>query len=164
MSLILLPTLLEKFENEFTLRTQSNNVALYSSNVRLINSLARKLKAEITYVKPRELYDKSVVYHVNPKHSIRVYFNNKLLDATVATEFKKLLKTYAFTCGPGLKKSLKRGSVWTSAYLPASNSSSGSNLLLMSNHYVDFDDEALITILALHTTEIIRKVCRIEKK
>lgn len=153
----------KKLGDEFKLRIQFNRIDVYSNSLSIIDSLVSKLKAQVTCVTPLAAYDRAVIYHKNPKHNVRVYFNNKSLDGDSVAKFKNLLSSYEFKCSYSLKRSLNR-ELPTWAYMPMHQYAGQDKLFLHSEHYVDFDDESLITILALHNAEVVRKVCRIEKK
>lgn len=131
-----------------------NNYVLYTNDVTLIEKFV-----EITEIAPTSIihrivkrtYEKGVVYHKYPKKKFRLYFNFHRFSIDDQKDFMQFLDSNDFSPSDSLTRRLnsRRHSMFP--------------LILYTSHFVDYDDEKLLTVLALTYNDTIRKVCRIEK-
>lgn len=147
-----------EFSDQYTLRLQVDRMDLYTNNLNVIDKLTNTQGISVTQAAPVAEYDPTVIYHKNPKHKLRIYFNFHAFSFDEADQFKELLSAYKFTGSPSLTRSLDRESGrWM-------NWPNRRKMFVMNDYFVDCDDESLTTILALSYGNLIRKVQRIEKK
>lgn len=99
-------------------------------------------------------FKKGVIYHKEPKNKFRLFLKPTRLYDSDKEDFIKFLNSYKFNLSQSLKNSI------LFRYRTLSNRN---HLNIQSNHYLDYDDESLLTILAMMYPNLIRKICTIEK-
>lgn len=96
-------------------------------------------------------YKKGVVYHKHPKHKFRLYFEFCRFTAEESKEFINFIENNAFVSSDSLRRRLE------------SRKRSIFDMIIYSTHFVDYDDDKLLTVMSLLYPKSIRKVCSIEK-
>lgn len=106
-------------------------------------------KFNYTYAQIIPNFKKGVVYHKDPKYKYRLYFKSSKLYDKDKENFLEFLDTQGF------KKSIS---------LNLSIIGFNKNFLfLTSTHHVDYNDESMLTVIALTYPNLIGKICTIEK-
>lgn len=99
-------------------------------------------------------FKKGVVYHKEPKYKFRLFFKTSRFYNDEKEKFINFLDRYAFSPSQSLKTSMNS----KPTIITLRNT-----LYLHNTHYIDYDDEALLTVIALSYPNVIGKVCTIEK-
>lgn len=155
---------LRDVKNDHMIKISRGNVDVYSTNldvINLIKNIAEKnnITYQMYYVKETE-YERNVVYLKKPKNSNRVYLRYNRLDLDKTAKLVKFLDLNNFIMSKSLKQSLTRRNNPSHMILLGPPKYH----LLFDHHYVEFNDEKMITLLSLSYPELIRKICRIEKR
>lgn len=146
----------EKNKEKIMVRTHGDDVSIFTNDVKVIESLS-KLDTEITPTTTEVNLEcePNVLLRKDPKHNYRVYLKSR----RIKDEFHKELadffnqrKQSIFPCRSLLAWANKHSSQkW---YLNWSQSS----------HFMEFDDESMITLVKLFFGDIIGKSYKIEKR
>lgn len=126
-----------------------HHINIYTNDLEHIQKFVEITNVNTTNIIKRVVvgtYEKGVVYHKHPKNKFRLYFNYRRFENSDRTDFVEFLVNNQFYPSQRLKERLKHKQLYVSY-----------------THYVDYDDEQLLTVMALTYHDVIRKVCRIEK-
>ena len=156
-------------ESKFIVRTHCDNVSIYTNDINVIQSLYDiytteeliSLKPKFHYSELVQGYDKSVIYHVNPKYKYRIYLKSRRYTRDEAMDLYHYLTSKNIKIGQGLSNWFYFYQNPTGSY---SRLVSAKGYWAFDHHYFDFDDDKLITMIYLKFSNTIRKVCEIHKK
>jgi hypothetical protein len=153
---------IQKRQKDTIFRIEHNDASVFSNNLELLKTLADIFdgdmsKISITQAIPSDLVGVKT-FVKEPKHKFRVYVRSKIVPEDFRKTFSKILKTNKKTLFPSNSfhdwlTEKPPGYVW-----------SYSNRYLHSNYYIDYDDESMITYLALIYGNILGKKYRLEKR
>lgn len=139
----------------------ANSVIIYTNSETLISDIkvqGESIQPKSYYVETKPDYVKGKIYHKSPTHKYRVYFSLKrLTDKESANRFRDFINTN--DCKPSY--SLQRE---LNAALYDSRMIRTPYLMLVSNHYIDINDEKIITMLALTFGDYVSKVSDIVQR
>lgn len=134
---------------------------IYTNNPDDVLTLG-SLVNEISWVEPIQHWQREVIYQKQPKHAFRVYFKKKRLMGDDRKKFLQFIDTEQCQPSRSLYYQIHPGQFkFQSVFY--NHQIKNSFLMLFENYYLDFDDENFITMLGLRYSELIRKICRIEK-
>lgn len=144
---------------EVKIKINFSVITLYFNDfdkVKELNKAINELGYYFTYNYSNIIPDfkKGVVYHKEPKHKFRLFFKSAKFHNDEKAKFINFLNSYDFFLSQSLKSSIDsriKPKVFKNV------------LYLYNTHYVDYDDTALLTVIALSYPSIIGKVCTIEK-
>lgn len=141
-----------------------NSVEIYSSDLTVLTDLVLKVKTLNikAYLYESDIlknYDREVVYHREPKHKFRVYLRQKRLTKESTLELKNFIDGHGLSISPSMKYYMNNVLFGDGYARPTP-----ARLQLATSNYIDIDDEKYITVLSLTYPDIVRKVCRIEKR
>lgn len=127
----------------------------------LVDGLA-KLGVEHTVYKSYilEKYERGVIYHIEPKHKFRIFLKGTKLNRQDTKKFDDFIKVYKLSLAPSLKNYVHN----VINYDGHRTHFSYQNLIITTTNYIDIDDEQYVTLLSLMYPDLIRKVCKIEKR
>lgn len=147
---------LDAKKNEVTIRIEGNAISFFSNNLDLLLSIKDwdpTLKVDITECKLGEY--SGVKYFVRqPKNRYRVYLKSKRVTTDLIDQLKDMLEKHnSLKPSKGLEKWLKnigRGT-WRHRYCSSAYS-------------IDYDDESMLSYLAICHGEILGKKYKLEKR
>ena len=149
-------------QSTFKLVITQNTVNIYSNEPDLILSIKDHFSdtdvvetIKLTFSEIREDYEHDVIYRANPQYKYRVYFKSRRVTQEEKNELHEFLLENQVTMSASLERWFERerhlrsmsGGYWVWDYL-----------------FFDYDDEYIVTLLALKFDNTIRKICRIVKK
>lgn len=111
-------------------------------------------RPDLRYIVVNPDLKRDVIYHINPTHQYRLFFKLHKMPKTELANFKAMFTQYDCKMSPGLKREI---------YSRKFHSHSG-YLLILDQHFVDIQDDSLITVWALRYPNLVRKVVNIEKR
>lgn len=98
-------------------------------------------------------FERGVIYLVAPKHKWRVFLNSNIMDKHVLGELDNVVSKYDFFPCRTLSKNISmRTSILRYRYYNH------------FNQFLDYDDDTLTSIFAIYFPNLIKKICKIEKK
>jgi hypothetical protein len=136
-----------------------NQVSFYFNNSDIIKNFIDRfntLEYRGSYKKAIPNFSKDVIYLRNPKYTHRVYFNFMFMYKADIFNLVSTFNNYDIKICPSLKRSID-------TYFAGGSIRYNRGFFITSNNFVDFNDESLITLLALKYSSGINKVCRIEQ-
>jgi hypothetical protein len=151
--------ILKKQKKNFATRVEGDTIAFFSDDLQFLNDITSKLGSnyKLDICKAETSGFVGVKYFVrNPKHKYRVYLKSKRVADTLHDELNQLFKrTKSLYPSPALKAWTKTKTHrygpwyfrWTS-----------------SMHFIDYDDESVLSYLALTHGEILGKKYKLEKR
>lgn len=153
--------------DDHTIKISHGTVDCYSSNLDIIKFLEdiavrNNVSHELYYVENNS-YERNVIYRKNPKNLYRVYLSFRRMEEKERDKFLKIINDHGFITSRSLNETLtnsSRNSIQRFIFGQANPT----YYLLFDHHYLDFDDDRLITILSLTYPDLIRKICRMEKR
>jgi hypothetical protein len=146
----------------------SGRIHLYVNDLRVLNNIQDMIH-NIEYVEPIANFERGIIYQKKPKHNIRVYFKYKKFTADETSKFIKFIEAHSFELSPSLRRIIypnRDFNMWFWNISTPKKMKNGSNaqwLSLGENHFIDFNGDELLTLLAISYSEIIKKIYRIEK-
>lgn len=169
------PTNVKKFEKiiswleyvkpttDIKIVTKYDFLEIYNNDLTQISDLLDRLsqfnlKEKLYYAEKLNHYTKDTIYHKNPKFKTRIYFKLKRFDDAETDNFTKFVESYNFNLSPSLTNLLYRSHLYRSFRVPQIKK------VIMEHFYVDINDDYLLTVLSLTYPDLIRKVCKIEKR
>jgi hypothetical protein len=129
----------------------TNDLAVYMELLDTIENSGidvDSLSIKYRYVTPMMSYDSGVIYQVEPVHRFRMFLKTVRLDNDHTDEFLEFIKKYRMKPSGSLRNHLEFNY----------------NSWIWCHYFIDFDDENLISLMLLRFDNIVRKVCRIEKR
>jgi hypothetical protein len=128
----------------------STNICDISDIYSRISSFNYKIEKSVSIKRPD--YSSDVVYIKDPKHQYRCYLTTKMWTEDEKTQFYKYARDNKIRLCPSLKSML----LWKHPY--------STRIYTWSSMFIDVDDETQMTYLSLKFSNIIRKICKIEKR
>lgn len=122
-----------------------------------INNLGKTINYSFAEIIPD--FKKGVIYRKHPKNKFRIYFKMKRLTGQDRLDFIKFIKQYDFELSRSLHHSIlykSRNTFFSRGWYPET-------LLLTTSHYIDYDEESLLTLFAISYPDLISKIYTIEK-
>jgi len=153
---------LQKRNKNVLLRIENNQASVFSSDLKLLQTLADIFDGDMSQITFTEAVAAEILgvktFVKEPKHKFRVYIRSKIVPEEFRKNFAKILKTNKKTLFPSNSfhdwlTQKRPGYVW-----------SYSNRYLHNSYYIDYDDESMITYLALVHGDILGKKYRLEKR
>lgn len=134
-----------------------NNLTLYTNDKSDIQSaIEHNPDSEIVscYVDPKPDYERGKIYHLQPKHKYRVYFSlRRINEKPDLDKFKQFLIENDCVLSHKLKRDIYRTN--------PRNFINSSYFLLLPSHYIDINDEKIVTMLSLTFGDYIGKIADI---
>lgn len=137
-------------------RIEGNTVAIFSNNLNLLHEIKKwDSSIDVDYTEVQVSQFSGVKYFVrDPKYNYRIYLKSKRVEKSIVDELRDFLSKHKeLQASSGLKKWLRSNhrTLWKFRY------SYGS-------HFIDFDDESMITYLGLCFGDLIGKKYKLEKR
>ena len=152
---------LRKIDKQAMIRIEGDVVAVFSSDLALLNTLQNlSTSLEIDYTQVHKSEFIGVKVFVNePKHKYRVYLKSKRVESEFAKDLHELFKR-----ATGLYPSIAL-KYWA-------KDSVGSNAVRQNwrfryssaSHFIDYDDESVLSYLALVHGNMLGKRFKLEKR
>jgi hypothetical protein len=147
---------------EFKLVIGEDTVNVYANDVAVANSIYCQFEntdisetMKLSYATIRPDYDEQVIYRVNPRHKYRVYLRSRKYTLEEREELRNFLSQNSVKLSDSLAHWLTNSPSF----------SWNKNTYWAWDHLCfDYDEEYIVTLLALKFDGVIRKICRIEKK
>lgn len=147
---------------EFKLVIGEETVNVYSNDLAVFNSIDTEFEntdvsetMKLSYATIRPDFDEQVIYRVNPRHKYRVYLRSRKYTPEEREELRNFL----------LQNSVKLSDSLAHWLTNSPSFSWNKNTYWAWDHLCfDYDEEYIVTLLALKFDGVIRKICRIEKK
>ena len=149
-----------KKEGIGTVRVEWNTIAFFSNDLSLLKSIENiKPDIEYDYTQSQTSNFVGVKSFANePKHKYRVYLKSKMIQESFVTQLDELLKRSTnLHPSPSLK-------YWLQGYNNTTPSWSWRYRYTNCNHFIDYDDETLLSYLALLYGEFLGKRYKLEKR
>lgn len=149
-------------KEKITLRMSRNSCSVFSNDLPLLESLNSMSQQPIEYTEIQLDGDPSVKILRDPKHKFRVYFNNRQVTDEFKQDMGELFhahKNTLFPC-PAL-------AAWIHdpRFNPkAGGVSSWRRKYLMPFYFIEYDDEATISLLALFFDPYLGKKYKLQKR
>lgn len=140
-------------EDLITVRIEGNNASVFSNDLRLLKSLNFIDNLYVSYAKAEFPTISGVkTFKNDPTHKYRIYLKSKIIESSVIESFKETLKNNKnlHPC-KSLIKWLRRPQKTNFRY------TSG-------HHFVDYDDESVVSYLTLLHGELLGKKFKLEKR
>ena len=153
---------IQKRQKDTLFRIEHNDASVFSNDLELLKTLADIFDGDISNISFTQAIPADLIgvktFIKEPKHKFRVYIRSKIVPEDFRKTFSKILKTNKKTLFPSTSfrdwlTQKRPGYVW-----------SYSNRYLHSSYYIDYDDESMITYLALMYGDILGKKYRLEKR
>lgn len=159
-----------KTNTKVKLKVSHNLLEIYVNDNTILSDLIKAISKVnmhyyLFYVKKIKDYEPGIIYHRIPKNKYRIYFNFHRFSSTESSNFAKFIISNDFILSRSLANTMfyylgkgkqnKRYGRYLSSY---------DNIVLFTHYYVDFDDDKMITLLALFDDSLIRKVFQIKKR
>ena len=148
-----------KKKKNSTVRIENNTVAVFSNDLQELHNIKNNIPGiELDYTKVEKSNFIGVKYFVRqPKHNYRVYLKSKRVEGAFAESLHKLFKKSKdlYPC-PSLKQWAK-GSV-------SSKQISWRYRYSSSTHFIDYDNESVLSYLALLHGDMLGKRYKLEKR
>jgi hypothetical protein len=150
-----------KQKKNCTVRIEHNTVAVFSNDLQELHDISNVIPdIELDYTQVEKSTFIGIKYFARkPKHNYRVYLKSRRVEDSFALDlhemFKKNKKLYP--C-PSLKQWTK-GSV-----LISNNQVSWRYRFSSANHFIDYDDESILSYLALVHGNMLGKRYKLEKR
>lgn len=150
-------------KTDFICRIAYDSVDIYTNDLRIIQDLKSLIdydnKVIFNFFRAEKIpnFERSVVYHKNPKHNYRVYLSSRVWTFDERKSLLNFLDEHssqAFAC-QSLMEWMTRVYRITNA-----NNARWSN----NSFFIDFDDEQFITYFGLKFNGSIGKLCHIKKR
>jgi len=149
-----------KENNTGLVRIESSRISIFSNDLALLKT-SESIKVGIfyDYTEAQTNNFVGVKSFVNdPKHKYRVYLKSKMIQNTFVTQLDDLLKRSTdLHPSPSLK-------YWLQGYNNNAPSWSWRYRYTNSNHFIDYDEETLLSYLALMHGEYLGKRYKLEKR
>lgn len=145
-------------QDKIIVRVEMETAAVFSNDLSLLKTLGSIFDlTELTEVLVTE--DPNVVTLNNPKHSFRIYLKNKIAPDEFYIELEQFLISHnktLFPCKSLLQwidrnKNPRRGYQWSTRWLS-------------SSHFIEYDDEATLTLLKLYFADVFGKNYKVVKR
>lgn len=142
-------------KNKIIHRIQGDHVSFFSNDLALLHNL-RSIDPNLVLVEADTSLDSSCIYFKkSPKYKFRTYFKGKRMPEDFSDSLRSLKSTYTenvlhFSSG------LSKVCFMPNQYNPYR--------YLHSSHFVEYNDEAMISILALFFPTMLGKTFRCEKQ
>jgi hypothetical protein len=149
-----------KKDGTATVRIEWNHASVFSNDLSFLKNIENiKPELEYDYTQVQTNNFVGVKSFVNdPKHKYRVYLKSKMIQNSFVTQLDELLKR-STDLHPSL--SLK---YWLQGYNSTAPSWSWRYRYTNCNHFIDYDDETLLSYLALMHGEFLGKRYKLEKR
>jgi len=150
-----------RLNKEAAIRIEGNTVSVFCDDLSLLQtlpSLGTGLEVDYTQVKLGEFI--GTKYFVNkPKHKFRVYLKSKRVEAEFAIQMSELLqRNNSLYPSPALR-------YWIAGSQDTSSSRwSWRYRYSNASHFIDYDDESVLSYLSLIHGEMLGKRYRLEKR
>jgi hypothetical protein len=152
---------LRKTDKQAMIRIEGDVVAVFSSDLALLNTLqnlSRDLVIDYTQVQ-KSAFIGVKTFVKTPKHKYRIYLKSKRVENEFASDLNDLFKrTKGLYPSDALKywakasaNSLPARQIWRFRYSSAS-------------HFIDYDDESVLSYLALMHGDMLGKRYKLEKR
>ena len=145
-------------KRNYGLRLETSTMAVFSNDLAFLQTFkdwAKDLDIHMDFTEAQTSEFSGVKYFVKePKNKYRVYFKSTRVDKTVAKEIYTLInKTDKFTPSKALRYwfDMERLSTWSHVYCS-------------SSFFIDYDDESMLSYLALCHGDILGKKYKLEKR
>jgi hypothetical protein len=147
---------------------QVDQLDVYTNTLSIIQDLIDRYDecdirySQYRYAQPIDNFEYNTVYLKQPKNKYRLYVKSRRYSDEEKVEFGNFLRKQNVRMSASL-------SMWLNNYEPTTKP----HLMIWSrmmtpwawSHYhFDYDDETIITMLALRFDNVIGKVCKIEKR
>lgn len=142
-----------KHEDLITVRIEGNYASVFSNDLPLLKSLNFIDNLHVSYAKAEYPIISGVKTFKNePPYNYRIYLKSKIIESSVIEHFKETLKNNSnlHPC-KSLLKWLRRPQKTNFRYTSA-------------HHFVDYDDENVISYLSLLHGELLGKKFKLEKR
>lgn len=153
----------ESHRDEFFKRISQNQVDLYTNSISIIQDLIDRFEPEdliyckYYYAKKISDFKYDAIYLKFPKNKYRLFIKSRQYSTEERKELGNFLKKYSVLCSPSLLEWINRS--------PNQGWYNNNGVYWAWNHFhFDFDNDAIITMLALTFDNIIGRVCTIEKR
>ena len=148
-----------KVDKKATIRIEHNTIAVFSDDLSLLKSLetlGNGLKVDYTQVQTHNFVGVKT-FVKEPAHKYRVYFKCKMIEGSFVKQLEDLLtRTKELYPSPSLK-------YWVQGY-DKSSLYSWRYRYTNANHFIEYDDESVLSYLALMHGEILGKRYKLIKR
>ena len=151
-----------RLQKDFKIIVNYYSIDVYANDLAIFQELLDKITAngidldtlfiKYRYAVQNKKYDSGVIYHVQPKHNFRIFFKTVKLSPALKLELADFFQQYKLKPSASLNGHLTY------------NKDVQTIIWLWSHYHFDFNDEQLISLILLRFDNLVRKVCRIEKR
>ena len=143
-------------QHKMMLRTNGNTLNIFTNDINVLKSLEDVDENIIpTHTEVNLESEPDTILLNNPNHHYRIYFKSRSIKDGFHEEVAEFLdnrKNSVFPCNALIKWAHKR--VTHNWYMRWTHSS----------HFIEYDDESMLTIIKLYFGDILGKVYKIEKR
>ena len=151
--------ILKKTKKDFASRIEGDTIAFFSNDLKFLDEITSKIGVEykLDITKAESSGFVGIKYFVKqPKHKYRVYLRSKRVEDTLHDDLDQLFKrTKSLYPSPALKKwantKTHRYGLWYFRWTS-------------SMHFIDYDDESVLSYLALTHGDILGKRYKLEMR
>lgn len=149
---------LKKKKNS-TIRIEHNSVAVFSNDLQELKNIATIIPdIELDYTQVQKSNYIGVKYFMRqPKHKFRVYLKSRRVEGSFAAELYEMFKKNKKLYPCDSLKHWAKGSV-------SSNQVSWRYRFSNANHFIDYDEESVLSYLALLHGDMLGKRYKLEKR
>jgi len=142
-----------------TIRIEHNSVAVFSNDLQELKNIATIIPdIELDYTQVQKSNFIGVKYFMRqPKHKFRVYLKSRRVEGSFAEELNEMFKKNKKLYPCDSLKQWAKGSV-------SSKQVSWRYRFSNANHFIDYDDESVLSYLALLHGDMLGKRYKLEKR
>lgn len=140
---------------KFSYLTSTLSVSIFTDDIKILDSLST-ITDKIDYYHVLVLEKDTLYFKNNPKYKFRTYFRNKKMTESFSDDVRELSNTY--------KKEIIHFSPSLKRQLFLKNQPYHSYRWLHSSHFIDYNDEKMLTILAMYFPGLLSKTYKLEKE
>lgn len=140
---------------KFSYLTSPSSVSIFTDDIKILDSLST-ITDEIDYYHVLVLEKDTLYFKNNPKYKFRTYFRHKKMTESFSDDVRELSNTY--------KKEIIHFSPSLKRQLFSKNQPYHSYRWLHSSYFIDYNDEKMLTILAMYFPGLLSKTYKLEKE